>query len=429
MSQISAGSRDQDIVSSADEGSTADRPLPLLQDRNFLLFFSAFSVSTLGTATIPVALTFALLSTGYPASTVGLVIGAQTAPIVLLMLAGGVVGDRWARRHLMIAADLLRCCTQSTLAALLTIGHPSLPVLLGLAACGGVGTAFYGPAESGVLPQLAGMDRLKRANSVLNLSASLMAIIGPALGGVLVGFGGASVAIGLDAASYAVSATCISWVRIAHQSEARRSSLLDDLKFGWTEFNRHRWLQLVTIQQGVLNLLAFAPFFVLGPLLFASVQNGARTWGIIASATGAGGIVGGLLVLRVHAPRPILVAQLAIALLATPLILLALHAPVMLLIFGSGVFGVALAVVNILVQTSLQESIPNAVLSRVTSIYGLAAMGLGPIGFAMSGYAAQFFGAEKVLSVGAGALLVSVALVLTSSSVRRFGRHPSRMDE
>jgi hypothetical protein len=396
--------------------------LPLLQDQNFLLFFSAFSISTLGTATVPVAITFALLSSGYPASAVGLVIGAQTAPIVLLMLAGGVVGDRWARRHLMIASDLLRCCTQGTLAALLAIGHPNLHVLLGLAACSGIGTAFYGPAESGVLPQLAGLDRLKRVNSVLNLSASMMAIIGPALGGVLVSLGGAAVAIGLDAASYAVSASCISLVRVAHQSDARRSSLLSDLKFGWGEFNRHRWLQLVTLQQGVLNLLAFAPFFVLGPTLFASAPDGARTWGIIASATGVGGIVGGLLALRVHFSRPMLVVEVAIALLATPLILLACHAPVIFLVFGSGVFGVALAVVNILIQTTLQESVPNTVLSRVTSIYSLAALGLGPIGFAMSGYAAGQFGAENMLAVGAGALLLSVALVLTSSSVRRFRR-------
>src|SRR6195952_2838576 len=399
---------------------------PLLKDRNFLLFFSAFSISTLGTATVPVALTFALLSTGYPASAVGLVIGAQTAPVVLLMLAGGVLGDRWARRHLMIISDLLRFCTQATLAVLLGTGHPSLPVLLGLAACGGIGTAFYGPAEAGVLPQLAGLDRLKRVNSVMNLSASLMAIIGPALGGLLVGFGSASVAIGLDAASYAVSATCISLVHIAHQSEARRSSLLDDLKFGLGEFNRHRWLQLVTGPQGVLTLLAFAPFFVLGPTLFASVPDGARTWGMIASATGAGGIAGGLVVLRVHVPRPILVVEIALALLATPLVLLAFHAPVILLVVGSGVFGVALAVVNILIQTSLQESIPNAVLSRVTSIYSLAALGLGPIGFAMSGYAAGMFGAETVLAVGAGILLTSVALVLTSSEVRRFRRYKSR---
>src|ERR1700712_2974205 len=139
MSQLSAGSDEGAPISAGGLVSTSS--LPLLRDNNFLLFFCAFSVSTLGTATVPVAITFALLSRGYPASAVGLVIGAQTAPIVLLMLAGGVVGDRWARRYLMISADLLRCCTQATLAVLLALGHPGLPVLLGLAACGGVGTA------------------------------------------------------------------------------------------------------------------------------------------------------------------------------------------------------------------------------------------------------------------------------------------------
>jgi hypothetical protein len=326
----------------------------------------------------------------------------------------------------MIAADLLRFCTQATLATLLAIGHPPLHVLLSLAAVGGVGTAFYGPAESGVLPQLAGVERLKRVNSVMNLSSSLMAIAGPALGGVLVGFGGAAIAIGLDAASYLVSATCISLVRIPYQSNARRSSLLDDLRYGWNEFNRHRWLQLVTMQQGVLNLLAFAPFFVLGPTMFASVPNGARIWGVIASATGAGGIIGGLFVLRVHIPRPILAVQIAIALLATPLVMLALHAPVPMLFVGSGVFGIALAVVNILIQTSLQESISITTLSRVASIYSLAVMGLGPIGFALSGYAAEYFGAEKVLTVGACSLVGSVALVLMSSNVRQFRRDATR---
>ncbi len=398
-------------------------PLPLLHDYNFLLFFCAFSMSTLGTAVVPVAITFALLSLGYPPSAVGLVIGAQTAPIVLLMLAGGVVGDRWARRYLMVGSDILRLCTQATLAVLLATGHPSLTMLMALAACTGIGTAFYGPAESGVLPQLAGMDRLKRVNSVMNLSASLMAIIGPALGGVLVGLGGAAVAIGLDAASYAVSAVCISLVRIGQQSDARRSSLVEDLKFGWGEFNRHRWLQLITAQQGVLNLLAFAPFFVLGPTLFASIPNGARTWGIIASATGMGGILGGLFALRMNFEKPVLVIQVAIALLATPLALLAVHASVPLLILGSGVFGFALAIANILIQTTLQENVSNYVLSRVTSIYSLAAMGLGPIGFGLSGYEAGYFGAEKVLAIGACSVLASVAAVLTSSSVWSFRRH------
>jgi len=154
--------------------------------------------------------------------------------------------------------------------------------------------------------------------------------------------------------------------------------------------------------------------------MFASVPNGAQIWGLIASATGAGGIAGGLLVLRFHVSRPILMVQFAIACLATPLVLLALHASVILLVLGSAIFGSSLAVVNILIQTSLQESVPNAVLSRVSSIYSLTAIGLGPIGFAISGYVAGSFGAEKVLAVGAGSLLMSVVVLLTSSSVWRF---------
>jgi MFS family permease len=392
----------------------------LLRSPTFVLFFAAFSISTVGTAAVPVALSFALLGSGYSASAVGFVLAAQAAPMVLLMLAGGVVGDRWPRRRLMIAADLLRCTSQGTLATLLATGHPHLLTVMSLAACCGIGTAFYGPAESGLIPQVAGAERIKDANSLISLSGSLAAILGPALGGLLVGLGGASIAIGLDAASYAVSAACLGLMRLAPHVVPPCVSLATDLRLGWSEFNRHRWLQLVTGQQGVLNLLAFAPFFVLGPSLFGAVPDGARTWGLIASATGVGGIAGGLLVLHVHIPRPLLAVQLATALLATPLIMLALHAPVPLLAFGSAVFGVALAVVNVLVQTSLQESIPHNILSRVSSIFTLMTMGLGPVGYALCGPVASLINPERALGLGACALLLSVTVLLTSRNIREF---------
>ena len=392
----------------------------LFRSRTFVLFFTGFSISTLGTAAVPVALSFALLGSGYSATAVGVVLAAQATPMVLLMLAGGVVGDRWPRRRLMVAADLLRCASQAILATLLGMGHPHLLTVMALAACCGVGTAFYGPAESGLIPQVAGAERIKDANSLISLSGSLAAILGPALGGLLVGLGGASVAIGLDAASYGASAACLGLLRLAPHVALPRASLAADLRLGWGEFNRHRWLQLVTGQQGLLNLLAFAPFFVLGPSLFAAVPDGARTWGLIASATGVGGIAGGLLVLHVHIPRPLLVVQLATALLATPLVMLALHAPVPLLAFGSAVFGLALTVVNVLVQTSLQESIPDDFLSRVSSIFTLMTMGLGPVGYALCGPVASLIEPERALGLGACALLLSVAVLLTSRSVRRF---------
>ena len=129
-----------------------------------------------------------------------------------------------------------------------------------------------------------------------------------------------------------------------------------------------------------------------------------------------------LLVLHVHIPRPLLAVQLATALLATPLVMLALHAPVPLLALGSATFGVALAVVNVLVQTSLQESIPRDFLSRVSSIFSLVTMGLGPIGFALCGPVANLIGTELALGLGACALLASVAALLASYDIQRFTR-------
>ena len=95
-----------------------------------------------------------------------------------------------------------------------------------------------------------------------------------------------------------------------------------------------------------------------------------------------------------------------------------------LLVLGSGTFGAALVFVNVLVQTSLQESVPHRFLSRVSSIVSLAVMGLGPIGFALCGPAANLVGPDRVLGVGAAALLLSVAALLLSRSVRRFSSHP-----
>ncbi len=390
----------------------------ILRQRDFALFFSATTASTLGSAVVPVALTFALLALGYSATTIGSVLAAQTAPTVILMLASGVIGDRWPRRRLMMSADILRCASQATLAFLLASGHPSLPALLGLAACVGVGNAFYGPAESGLIPEVAGAERIREANSLLSISGSLSAVLGPSLGGLLVALGNAPIAIGLNALTYAISATCLALMRLTPHERKHPVSFLEDLKLGWQEFGQHRWLQLVTAQYGLLNLAAFAPFFVLGPVLFGSLPNGARLWGLVASATGVGGMVGGLLIFRFRPLRPLVAFELAAALLTTPLVLLAFHTPVLPLAFGSAMFGAALTVLNVTVQTTIQERIPEEVLSRVNSLFSLVATGLSPIGFALCGPVAHLIGARSSLAVGSVVILLSAAALLASRNIR-----------
>ena len=412
----------------------ADQPTPqpdsrgdyraLLHRREFALFFVATSVSTLGTSMVPVALTFALLSSGYSVTTVGAVFAAETLPAVVLLLVGGIVGDRWPRRLVMTGADILRCTSQGLLAALLATGHPAALVLMGLGACVGIGNAFYKPAEDGLVPQAAGSDKIKQANNLISIVASLASVLGPSIAGLLVSLGGAALAIGLDAASYAVSAACLVLMRVAMQEAAAPASVITDLRQGWSEFSRYRWLQLITAQFGLLNLFAFAPFFVLGPVLFASVPGGARLWGFVASASGIGGALGGLLILRSRPSRPLVVVELAFALLATPLLLLSFRAPVVLVALGSGMFGASLAVINILFSTAIQESVPASFLSRVSSFVSVVALGLTPVGFALCGPAEHFLGARPALGAGAALLLLSAVVAVASRDIRMFKSQP-----
>lgn len=399
----------------------------LFRRRDFILFFSATSVSTTGTAMIPLALTFGLLGAGYTVSNVGGVFAAETLPAVVLLLFGGVASDRWPRRTVMIGADVLRCASQGLLAILLVLGHPALPMVMALAACVGIGNAFYKPAEDGVIPAAAGAERIREANSLVGIAASLASILGPALAGLLVSLGGASLAIGLDSLSYGVSAMCLLLLRTGRDRAAPAELLLGDLRAGWNEFKRHRWLQVITAQFGLLNLVAFAPFFVLGPALLAGTPNGARMWGLVASASGVGGALGGLLILRIRLHRPLLMVEAAMAMLATPLVLLAVGSQLGWLVVGSALFGGALAVINILFSTAIQESIPGAFLSRVSAFVSLVALGLTPVGYALCGPVAQSIGPRGTLGASAALLLVSVPAILFIRQVRRYSS-PHRSD-
>ncbi len=402
------------------QGDTA----ALLRQRPFALFLAAISVSGLGTAAAPVALSFALLATGASATGIGLALMAGAAPTIALMLAGGVVGDRWARRPIMVASDLLRLASQGALAVLLASGHPSLAIVMTLAACTGVGSAFYMPAESGLVLQVVGVERVKAANSIISIANSLAFVLGPSLGGLLVGFGGAPLAIGLDAASYGVSALCLAAMRVTAIERLPAASFLAEFRAGWREFSRHRWLQLIAGQFLLLNLFAFAPFVVLGAVTFAAMPHGPQLWGLVLSASGVGSLMGGLLVLRVRLARPGLAIEAATAVLAVPLILLAFAAPVTAIGFGSVLFGGAIAVLSVTLTTAMQVSVPEALLSRVSSILTLVAVGSAPVGYALCGPFAGWIGVQRAFGVGAAIILGSVAVLLGSRDIRSFKAAP-----
>ena len=177
-----------------------------LAERDFRLFFTGYATSLVGAAMVPVALTFAVLQQGRSAEDVGYVLAAETVPLVILLLAGGVIADRLSRRAVMIGSDVIRCASELLLAVLLLTGSPALWVFMVLAGVIGAGQAFFNPALTGLLPFVVSPGRLQQANALRGVASSTAQIAGPAAAGLIVAAGGAGWAIAIDGATYAVSA-------------------------------------------------------------------------------------------------------------------------------------------------------------------------------------------------------------------------------
>ncbi len=404
-------------MKSQDSGLLAGR-LGALSERNFRLFFAGYTTSLIGSAMVPIALSFAVLDQGRPATDVGYVLAADTVPLVVLLLLGGVIADRFSRRVSMLGSDVFRCATEALLAALLLTATPPLWVLVVLAGALGVGQAFFNPAMTGLMPQLVSAQRLQQANALRGTAVSGGQILGPSLAGVLVAVAGPGWAIAIDSASFAVSAACLYRLDIPPRPRSGPASALSQLAEGWSAFRSRSWLWSIVAQFATFNALSFAPFMVLGAVIAHDQLGGAGAWGAILAVFGAGSILGGLAATRIHPRRPLVLATLGAALFAAPLALIAIPTTTAIIAIGAGLAGAGLAIFGALWETALQQNVPGEVLSRVSAYDWFGSVAFVPLGYILAGPLAANLGIHTTLFLAAGWAATSCAAVLAIPSVR-----------
>ena len=394
-----------------------DRWIGALKERNFCLFFIGQTASQVGTGMAPVAIVFAVLAHG-TATDVGYVLAAETTPLVILLLVGGVVGDRVSRRKLMLQSDVLRTLAECTLGLWVLLGRPPLWGFMSLAALMGIGQAFFNPALSAIVPQMLSPQRLQQGNALNGISASSGRMIGPAIAGVIVAVSGPGWAILIDGMTYLLSVVSLACIRVDWSTAEVSASFVTLLRQGWKEFWSRSWLWAIVLQCSLVNAL-FASFLVLGPVVAKQSLGGAPAWGVILAAEGAGAVVGGIVMLRVHPRRPLLVATLSSLVFPLPLFFLAGRAPTILITIAGFLAGGFNTVFAVQWSTTLQREIPSDVLSRVSAYDWFGSLILLPIGMAMAGPLATTIGITATL-VGSGGLMILLILaVLAVPSVIR----------
>jgi MFS family permease len=384
----------------------------LLADRRLRRVLAALVASGTADGFLPVVMSFAVLRvTGSPGR-LGLVLACQGTAGLLLTLAGGLAGDRFPRGRILTGSLALRAVVAAVLAATLLTGAASFPLLLAMAGTYGCADGFFGPASTALLPDIVPRAQLAPANALLGGTTSTAAIASPAIAGIIVAALGPGAGFAVQAAVLTVAAGCLTAARFpaCRPVPAGRTHPLIQLRTGWAEFIRRRWLWLLTGEWTVFSMLVLAPVAVLGPAIAERHLGGALAWGIISSSLSLGAVAGQLTAGRTGPPtRPALRIACLIPVMTGEALALGLGAPLAAVAAAAAVTGLAIGIQAVLFQTALQTSVPPEALARVTAFDLLGSEGGQPIGYALAGPLGTAVGAHTYLTCSAAGMVIAAS--------------------
>jgi MFS family permease len=388
-------------------GISRVRLLAPLRHRDFRLLWSGMCISLLGDGIFLVAMAWQVYALSNAPTALALVGITMTVPTIALLLLGGVISDRFDRRRIMLAADLLRGLAIGLLAVLSLTGVLELWHVAAIAAVYGAGTAFFSPAFDALVPELLPAGELAQANALDQFVRPIaLRLAGPAVGGLLIEMLGVGTAFALDAASFAVSAGALlamtPGVRAPH---AGGTSVAGDLRAGLSYIRRHVWLWATFASAAIAYLLFMGPAEVLLPYIVKNELGGsAADLGIVFAAGGIGSVGCAVLIGQRGLPRRDITFMYVTWTLATLAVAgYGLATAVWQLMLASLAFNALETAGTIVWATAKQRHVPAALLGRVSSLDWLISIGLLPLSFALTGPVSAAIGAQATL-VGAGVL-------------------------
>ena len=255
----------------------------------------------------------------------------------------------------------------------------------------------------------------------MSLSASFAQVGGLAAAGALVAAFGPGIVFAIDGASFAASAVSLGLLRLPPRKMPERASFRKDLAGGWHELVIRPWYWINLIAHACCNF-AIPAYLVLGPVIASEKLGGPSAWGALSASFAGGTVIGGFIGLRLRLSRPLVVANLAGALGALPLLALAPPLATWVIAVASVLCGSGLTVLNTVWYATIQQLVPDQVLSRVSSYDWLISLIAMPAGYAIAGPAAAAIGNSATLNWSAALIAVPVMITVLVPGVRRVRR-------
>jgi hypothetical protein len=276
----------------------------LSRNRNFRLLWMAQLVSELGDWFYSLAVYDLLLKATHSAQAVSWAIIIQLLPWFFMTPVAGYLADRFARRRLMITADLAQ---GFVVLGLFFVRGPSdtwlVYVLLGVEM---IFASIFEPARSALLPNLTKPEEVPAANALSSATWSFALMVGAALGGAVAALLGRQVAFVLNSVSFFVSALLLQRIRCAEShvqaagssaSAAAGGAGVRSLREGWEYLRQNPKVTVLVLAKTGLGCAGggFLLLAVFGEHIFATGSHGVLTMGLLYGAAGAGAGIGPLI--------------------------------------------------------------------------------------------------------------------------------------
>ncbi len=396
------------------------RALTAFTYRDFrVLWFGAFT-STVGNWMQEVAQAWLVFELTKSSFYLGLDDFLGQLPILLFTLIGGVVADRYDRRHLLLGSQYIQMSTAFTLAALVYWGAVRVEYVLLLSFAAGMGQAFGGPAYQALIPSLVQKRDLPNAIALNSIQFNLARVFGPLLAGATLAAWGGAACFGLNGLSFLVVIVALMSLAVKHIPPADRKPMLHELKSGFRYARGEPAIVALTILASLTAFLAL-PLVTLLPVFAREIFHGdINRYSHMMAFSGSGAVVGALVVAWLgrfrHMGLTLLVVQAVFGALVTAFALSRVAWWSDLLLFLAGA---ALLMVFSMTSSLVQLIVPDHLRGRVMSIYMVFFRGGMPLGSLTAGYLASLTSAPRVLAVNGGLVtLVALFFLIRGRDVR-----------
>jgi MFS family permease len=342
----------------------------------------------------------------------------QQLPIILFSLVGGVFADRYDRRRTLIVSQVVQMSTSGVLALLMFLNAVQIWHVLALSFVTGCAQSFGGPAYQSLIPSLVDKKDLPNAVALNSIQFNVARVLGPlAFGATLWAFNqwgysepqAMNACFLLNSVSFLVVINTLMMLRVKHIPPATPGRMQEELKIGLNYVRHHGSLASLIVLAAATTFLGFALLTFLPIFAKQIFHQGADTFAHLMAFSGAGSIVGALIVAWLGKfPKMGWTALIVQAVYGILIIAFAVSRVLWLSDILLFLTGAALMVVFSTVTSLVQLTAPNEMRGRVMSIYMLAFRGGMPLGSLVSGWLATFLGAPLVIGIN-GVLLILVA--------------------